>query len=272
MANKALTLSIVIPVYNEERHLKACLDTISDQTIQPLEVIVVDNNSTDDSARIAKKYKSVKILNEPRQSQVYAQKTGFDFASGDIIGRIDADTRLPKDWVEKVVSYFEKCPEAAGITGSAIPYDIYMKRLGKHIQLFYHSLADIIAGKKMLWGANAAIRRSAWHKISPKVYQRPDIWEDFDISFDLANHGTIKTLSGIEVGLSFRAVQKSFGDQLKYQFRAVRTFWLRAGPLRAFFFTLVWSTELLIYPLAVIDQYILSPYFPRRTSAEGQRD
>lgn len=271
MGKKALTLSIVIPVYNEERHLKACLDKIAAQTLKPQEVIIVDNNSTDRSVQIAKRYSFVKLLKERRQSQVYAQKTGFDAAKGDIIGRIDADTYLPPDWAETVMAYFQKQPKIVGITGSALPYDIYMKRTGKYIQIFYLRLADLIAGKKLLWGANAAIRRSVWQKISSKVNLRPDIWEDFDISFPLGDHGKIVALAGIEVGLSFRAVQKPFNEQFEYQLRAIRTLWLHTGLLRTAIFSLIWLTELLIYPLTVIDQYILSPTLGKLSKAKRRQ-
>ena len=56
-AKNKLTLSIVIPVFNEQRYIKACLDSIAAQTVKPDEVIVVDNNSTDKTVQIAKKYK-----------------------------------------------------------------------------------------------------------------------------------------------------------------------------------------------------------------------
>ena len=61
-AKKALTLSIVIPVYNEQDQIKGCLDAIKNQTIAPQEVIVVDNNSNDNSIAIAKKYAFVRII------------------------------------------------------------------------------------------------------------------------------------------------------------------------------------------------------------------
>ncbi|MBA3757660.1 glycosyltransferase family 2 protein [Candidatus Saccharibacteria bacterium] len=259
MPSKSLKLSIVIPVYNEQSHLKACLDRVARQTEKPFEVIIVDNSSTDDTVRIAKGYSFVSVIKEVRQSQVFAQKTGFDAARGDIIGRIDADTHLPPDWTSKLLEYFSKNPDVVGIKGEAMPYDIYMKRTGKFIELFYHTLADLISGKKMLWGANCALRKSAWLKISDKVLQRPDIWEDYDISFPLAAQGKVRSISGIEVGLSFRAVQKPFKQQFQYQFRAVRTFALRTNVLRTIIFAVVWSTEVLIYPLTVLDQYILSP-------------
>jgi glycosyltransferase involved in cell wall biosynthesis len=99
MIDKTLTLSIVIPVYNEQCHLKACLDAIANQTESPDEVIVVDNNSTDRTLAIAESYPFVKILKEKKQGVLAVRTKGFNSARSSIIGRIDADTVLPPGWV-----------------------------------------------------------------------------------------------------------------------------------------------------------------------------
>ncbi len=101
-----LSLSLVIPAYNEERHLAACLDAVSRQAVMPSEVIVVDNNSTDRTAEIARSYPFVRVVQEPRQGIVFARNAGFDAARGDIIGRIDADTIIPSDWTKHVLAFF----------------------------------------------------------------------------------------------------------------------------------------------------------------------
>ena len=95
MTNKTLTLSIVIPAYNEENYLRACLDSIAAQTVMPDKVIVVDNNSTDKTVALARSYDFVTLVHERQQHQSFAQATGFNLASSDIIGRIDADSILP---------------------------------------------------------------------------------------------------------------------------------------------------------------------------------
>jgi glycosyltransferase involved in cell wall biosynthesis len=229
----ALTLTIVIPVYNEEGYLKACLDAIANQTVKPDEVIVVDNNSTDQSVKVAKGYKFVKVLSENRQHQVFAQATGFNAAKSDIIGRIDADSILPPDWIKNVKSYFSSHPETDAVTGSAYPYDMFFRRGSKFILDTYYKISGWWAGHTMLYGANFAMRRNAWQKIKNEVFFRPDIWEDYDTSLCLGHHGKIKLLYGIEVETSFRAVHHNLIYQVRYQFRAVRTFALRDGYFKA---------------------------------------
>lgn len=257
MVNKSLTLSLVIPVFNEERYLGACLESIEAQTEMPLEVIIVDNNSTDRSMEIAKKFKFVKIMSEKRQHQVFAQATGFNAAAGEILGRIDADSILPPRWVEKIKKAFKSQSATIAVTGGADPYDVPLKWLGSAIFHGYIYVAGLIAGHRMLWGANCAIRSSGWQLIKDDVLMRPDIFEDYDMAFCLSKRGKIGYVSGNIVGVSFRALHTSFKFHVSYQFRSIRTFWLRKNIVRTSLFCVLWLTILVVYPLAALDDWLL---------------
>src|SRR5262245_36697630 len=93
-------LSIVIIAFNEEKHIGPCLEAIAHQTVAPDEVIVVDNNSTDRTVQIASSYPFIKVIHETEQGMIPARNTGLDAAKGDLLARIDADTRIPPQWVE----------------------------------------------------------------------------------------------------------------------------------------------------------------------------
>ena len=130
-SNKPLTLSIVIPAYNEENHLKTCLDSIAAQIDRPEEVIVVDNNSTDKTALIAQSYPFVTLLKEPRQGVVFARDKGFNAAKSQIIGRIDADSVLPPDWVTKVKEFYETPSNFShGLSGGCYFYNMRFGHAG----------------------------------------------------------------------------------------------------------------------------------------------
>lgn len=103
-----LKVSIVIPVYNEEKMLPLCLDSLMnlDYPKELLEIIIVDNNSTDLSASIIKKY-PVKYLLEKRKGASAARNTGISQANGEIVAFTDADCVVDKDWIKNLVKGFK---------------------------------------------------------------------------------------------------------------------------------------------------------------------
>lgn len=257
MANKPLSLSIVIPVYNEQRNLDDCLGSISKQSAKPDEVIVVDNNSTDNTVKIAQKYPFVKILREQRQGQIFAQATGFDIATGAILARIDGDTILPVYWTEKVKAKFSQSKKVAAVTGGGIPYDVHNKRIGAWIFRFYHrTISVFVCGQVMLWGSNLAFRAELWPRVKKGLSFRTDIWEDYEMSFILGRHGAINYMGNIDIGCSYRSGHKSLLEQTNYQFRAVRTVARHLSWWRTGVFFILWSTMYFIFPITVIDRHI----------------
>jgi glycosyltransferase involved in cell wall biosynthesis len=256
MAKKALTVSIIIPVYNEEGYIGQCLDTIAAQTSDPTEVIVIDNNSTDATVSIAARYPFVTLLHEKRQGQVYAQALGFNKAKGNILARIDADTHLPKDWVHQVQVAMAP-DEIVAVTGTGEPYDVPLKYLALAVfYLYHHRLSRLFAGHTVLWGSNFAMRRSIWKQVKDGVHYQRNIWEDYDLSFHLAPLGRIQYLSNMKVRCSFRAGHRPLKQQLEYQYRCIRTFSLHYGRTRVALLFLAWSSMLLVAPMALIDRYL----------------
>jgi len=188
MSKTKLRVSIVIPAYNEEGHLAACLKAIARQTVKPYEVIVVDNNSSDDTAKLAKCFSFVTLLSEPRQGVVHARNRGFNFAKGEIIGRIDADTILPTDWVARVQQIFV-ADKIKAVSGSIHFYDIGWSKLIDWVDSFFrYWLAQrmYIHRRVFLYGSNMAIRRSAWIKVCSKVCNQGGIHEDLDLALHLS--------------------------------------------------------------------------------------
>ena len=205
------SLSIVIPAYNEERHLPACLDAIAAQTVKPDEVIVVNNNSTDKTDEVAKTYKFVRLLHEPTQGRVYARNCGFNAAKGEIIGRIDADTILPPDWVEQIQAFYRDDVhfKKHAFTGGSDFYNIRMPRLGSWItaQIVFR-LNRYILGHYILYGANMAIPKQLWLAVRNDVCHRNDIHEDLDLSIHLHRLGYEITYKvGLHVRVKMRRVR-----------------------------------------------------------------
>lgn len=192
---KPLTLSIIIPVYNEGHRLRACLDAIGSLEFVPNEVIVVDNNSTDDSASIAKSYDFVHIVHESKQGLIFARNRGFNESTSDILARIDADSIVQPDWSKQILQSFDD-NSIVGVTGPS--YSLLFPRIRKPLTTLWSRLyflwTHMFYRVPVLWGANMAIRQSAWQHIAKDVcLDDQTVHEDQDISLLLqANVGKLK--------------------------------------------------------------------------------
>ena len=187
--NKALTVSIIIPVYNEERTIGACLEAIQRQTTAPLEVVVVDNNSTDETLNIVRKFKHVTVVHEKQQGALYARTTGFNEAKGQIIGRIDADTRLEPNWVAELQTIMQD-ESVAAVTGSSHWYDMPLSPWNHKIEHFFkNNLFQHEKNFPFLFGTNMAIRASSWRAVRKSLCDQKYIFEDADLAIHLAQSG-----------------------------------------------------------------------------------
>ncbi len=184
-----MNVSIVIPVYNEASQLDACLRAIAQQTVKPYEVIVVDNNSDDESTLVASRYDFVTLLSERRQGVLYARTKGFDAAKGEVIARIDADSLLPADWVASINEVFED-ESLDATSGVALYYNVAAASVFNTIDIFFRRrLERQLKGAVYLWGANMAIRKSAWQRVKPVLCWRAGMHEDYDIAIHLQEQG-----------------------------------------------------------------------------------
>lgn len=214
---KTLTVSIIIPVYNEEDYIKQCLDHIAAQKIPPQEVIVVDNNSTDKTLEIVGKYKFVKVLSEKKQGVLYARNKGFNQAKSQIIGRIDADTRLEPDWVEQVQRIFSGSNVDA-VSGSSHFYDMPLSPWNHKVEdVFKHNLYTYEKDFPFLFGTNMAIRKSAWNQVKDLLCEDKYLFEDSDLAIHLYQTGhKILYDKHLRAGMSARRYQDSPADFKKY--------------------------------------------------------
>lgn len=203
MIDKKLTLSLIIPTYNEERHITHCLDSIARQSRMPDEVIVVDNNSTDGTVSLVKKYPFVRVIKERKQGLIYARNTGFQAAKGDILGRVDADSVLITEWTEVVLSHFQKNHQTSGVTGPG--YFQALNTLNSEHTIFWTKMYNLGAlgyfRFQVLWGANMAIRSSAWREVNQYTsLEDDDVHEDQDISGVLNMFGhTVKYVDSMRI-------------------------------------------------------------------------
>jgi len=210
--SKALTLSIVIPAYNDERQLKNCLNAISIQDVMPDEVIIVDNNSTDNTSSLVKKYSFAKIIKESRQGKVYARDKGFNSAKSDIIGRIDTDSIIPKNWVAHVKEFYAGSDHhKQAWTGGCYVYNLRFPRLaGLIMSVIAFRMNRLLMGHYILYGSNMAIPNKMWKDVRSQVCRNNGIHEDLDLSIHLHQAGyQINYQQYVKVGVEFRRVLRN---------------------------------------------------------------
>lgn len=191
--NKPLTLSIIIPAYNEERYLQTCLDSIAAQTVRPDEVIVIDNNSSDATPQVAAACAFVTVVHEDRQGIVFARNAGFEVASSTLIARIDADTILPPDWVAQIKQHYVQRGHGADLFAATGP-SMFRNSTGRIVWYALHRLlffwpSRLVTGHHTLSGSNMYMTRSLWLRVREHVCLRTDIHEDMDLAIHVAKAG-----------------------------------------------------------------------------------
>lgn len=186
------TLAVVIPAYNEEDVIARCLDSILLQTKAPDQVIVVDNNSTDRTAEIARSYKSVTVLQETKQGMASARNAGLNYSKCDLLARIDADCVLPPNWVEHAHQLMDaRAGDLFGVSGPAWFYDLPNELTGKLLgELLtgagYHAWSTINMTSPVFFGSNMIITQAAWQAVKKDVCgDETKYHEDLDVTAHL---------------------------------------------------------------------------------------
>ena len=100
-------ISVIVPVYNNADHLKDCIQSLKAQSYDNLELIFVNDGSTDNSAEILQKEESIRLINKENGGAASARNRGIDEASGEYITFVDADDYISSDYVKKLYHLIE---------------------------------------------------------------------------------------------------------------------------------------------------------------------
>lgn len=102
-----MMISIIVPVYNSEKYIDRCLDSILNQTYKDLEIVLVNDGSNDQSLKILENYAlrdtRIKVVNQENKGVAAARNTGLDNATGDYILYVDSDDWIENNMVERMV-------------------------------------------------------------------------------------------------------------------------------------------------------------------------
>jgi len=155
-----IKVSVIVPVYNMEEYLERCLDSLLEQTLDDIEIIAVDDGSTDSSAEILRRYseKSAKIISVRKENggSSDARNFGLSYASGEYIGYLDSD-----DFVDPVmynVMYCKAAENASDIVECNLHHTFTTREDTERVKKYYTKKELLCFGRNIVW--NKIFRRT----------------------------------------------------------------------------------------------------------------
>ncbi|MDD1669416.1 MAG: glycosyltransferase [Methanomicrobiales archaeon] len=202
-------ISVVVPAYNEEENITACLESLNRQTLPrtEYEIIVVDGNSKDRTRELAAPLADLVFIQTSKRVGG-ARNDGAMKAKGEIVATTDADCVLPPDWLERIRNDFAR-HHPVQLYGTVYPreeglsYRISLglantfSRIGYHTGILYYTL-----------GCNTAFDRATFIKAG--MYRTIDAGDDLEIALRMKKFGKVLLDPRLRVGFSMRRY-KQFG-------------------------------------------------------------
>lgn len=112
MENSGIAVSLIVPVYNVSQYLRRCVDTLTHQTLENIQIILVNDGSTDDSGQICdelvKSDSRIQVIHKKNGGLSSARNCGFEIAKGEYIGFVDSDDYVNTEMFATMYSYAKK--------------------------------------------------------------------------------------------------------------------------------------------------------------------
>jgi len=209
-----MKVSIIIPAYNEEQYIGDTLRAVLAQNHPDIEIIVVDNNSTDRTKDKVREFSGIRLVEEKRRGVQWARERGRQEAQGEIIANLDADCLPDTAWVEKALCYFDNSSVVA-VSG---PYDYYdgapvFRTASSFIQRFcfniLHRIAYHLFGRGVfVMGGNLFICADALQKIGGYNTSIAFYGDDTDTANRLLSVGKVLYRNDVTVKSSARRFER----------------------------------------------------------------
>ncbi len=186
-----MSVSVIIPVYNAASHLERCLTALAAWPAGPLELIVVDDGSTDESKEVAARFGAKVLSTGGRTGPAHARNIGARAAQGEILFFIDSDVCVHPDTLERVRRDFQEDPALDALIGSYDSSPASKDFLSQYKNLMHSYVHQ--HGKSeacTFWSGCGAIRRTVFfeHAGFDESYGRPAI-EDIELGYRLKTAG-----------------------------------------------------------------------------------
>ena len=204
-------VSVIVPMYNASLTISETLESVLASTYKPLEVVVVDDGSTDDSLSKAAQYKDVRVFQQTHSGVSSARNHAIREAKGEWILPVDADDRISPDYIEKAVAVIGDDVRVIGCRAQ-----FFGAREGEwRLPEFSH---ELLARRNMI-PVSSLFRKADWMRVGGFCEQ--DIYrEDWDFWLSLMELGG-RYVRLEEVGLYYRVQAGSRRHQARQQKRAI---------------------------------------------------
>lgn len=227
------SVTVVVPARNDAPALERCLRALGRQTVAPLEVVVVDNASTDATADVARRH-GARVVAEPRVGIPMAAAAGYDAARGEVIARLDADSLPAADLVERLAEAMAD-PRCDAVTG--VGRFTELSRTGGVVAAgylgAYYGLCYLALGHHALWGSCMALRRTTWLEVRAAVHDDDaELHDDLDLAFVLGPRREVRLDRSLVVGVSARSLVglAQLRRRFRRAFRTLAVNWQVAPP------------------------------------------
>lgn len=185
-------ISIIVPVYNVEKYLKRCVDSIVNQTYRDLEIILVDDGSTDNSGLFCDDLKRmdsrIKVIHKENGGLSSARNAGLSVALGEYIAFVDSDDWIDTDMYECMISAIEETKSEVAVTGICRIYDngYFRNQFTKKNMKIYQGVEIVTEYLKQ-----NSFSTAAWDKLyrrelfSNRRFPEGKLYEDAPIIYDI---------------------------------------------------------------------------------------
>lgn len=187
-----MKISLIIPAYNEEACIGACLESALRNGAGLHEIIVVNNASSDNTETIAASFPGVRVVTENSKGVMKARQRGFTESTGDIVAFVDADTMMPKGWTDKIISKYDKNPNLVCVSGPYKYYDgTHLHRIILTVFWWLTSPVMYRLVGYMVLGGNFAAKKDAIIAMGGFDTSIDFYGDDTDIARRLHHHGEV---------------------------------------------------------------------------------
>jgi glycosyltransferase involved in cell wall biosynthesis len=184
-----ILVSVIIPAYNQSDYLGIAIQSVLDQTYQDIEILVIDDGSTDDTRKVANRFSDprIKYIYQANKGLSGARNTGIRNSAGEYLTFLDSDDLFLPEKINLLASFLNSQTEIGFVAGQAIPIDEHGQRIGN---LFDNPIpkdpSKLLLGNPLHVGS-VMLRRSWQEKIgyfdeSLRSYEDWDMWLRLAIS------------------------------------------------------------------------------------------